>query len=183
MTIRLVVLTKLRANMDEQALAGLLGSYSAIAHVAALLLQLFVTPAISKHKGIEAANATYAVGLGAGAITFVLWPSVAAALVARFSVAELKSAIKTPISAIFYYGEPFADRTGARAVILGVVSPLAAVVTSAALQSMVHRVTLSTMSITAAILAGFYLLSVWAQNRAYRSVRSNEQDTAIHPTH
>jgi len=169
MTIRLVVLTKLRASLDERALAELLGTYSAMAHVAALLLQLFVTPAIAKRKGIEAANVTFALGLGVGAVTFTLWPTVIAALTARFFIAEFKSAIKTPISAIFYYGEPFGDRAGARAVVLGVVSPLAAVITSAVLQSVAGIATLSSLSIAAALLSGFYLAAVWAQNRAYRS--------------
>lgn len=155
--------------MDAEALAVLLGHYTLVANVVALAIQLLVTSRLLERLGVAKTNLLYA---GAGLIAQVLlWLSpaghlsVGAALGARFADGELKHALKTPVSPLFYDAFPASERTRARALVLGVVSPIAQVVAAALL--MVLAAWAEWVPALGVMCAVLYLLLSIGQGRAY----------------
>ncbi len=161
-------LVVLQSSYDESSLAGMLGSYSVIANLAGIGLQLIITPRLLKKFGVEGANLLYAGSVALGLGFLAVFYNVPAALAARFFHTEFKGAVRTPISPIFYYGEPPERRAEVRAFILGCVVPLFTIVSGLILQAISESVSISVLAWSGTILGGFYVLSCEWQNRIYR---------------
>jgi hypothetical protein len=114
-------------------------------------------------------NVVYALMMGLSFLGSAAMPGLWTSAAGRFADQDLKSAIKTPLSAIFY--EPLAekDRADGRALILGIISPVSALLSSLML------VTVAALKLDAWIVAAaggalslvFVALS-WLQGLAYR---------------
>ncbi|MEM9067465.1 MAG: hypothetical protein AAGE52_03135 [Myxococcota bacterium] len=153
--------------IDEAALAALLGWYAAAANAISIALQLMVTGRLLQRIGVGATNALYA---GATLVTQgALWffgASLPSALAARFTESELKHALKTPVSPLFYQGFFGADRFRARSFVLGLISPAANLAGALALGLLVRAPDL-VAPIGFGVALGYVLVSL-AQGRAYR---------------
>lgn len=160
-------LVVLQSSYDESSLAEILGSYSVIANLAGIGLQLVITPRLLKKFGVEGANLLYAgsVALGLGLLAFFY--NVPAALGARFFHTEFKGAVRTPISPIFYFGEPPERRAEVRAFILGCIVPLFTIISGLILQALSESVSISVLAWSGTILGVVYVLSCEWQNRIY----------------
>jgi hypothetical protein len=149
---------------QEDQVAAFLGFYATWANVAAIGLGVLVTPHVVARLGAGAANAAYAV-LVLGAYGLLgLAPSLGAAVAARFVDVELKDALKTPLSALFYGAERPDDRAPARAFVFGAVIPVATVITALALRALEHGWLVSAGLAVAAV----FVVASLAQNRAWR---------------
>ena len=171
---RYVSLALLRLHLDETALARMLGTFSLVANVAALCLQVFVVPRLSARLGPQWPNAAYGAALVAGVAALPLFPSVASALAFRFVDVQLKSAVRTPIAPMFYYPFSPSGRAGARALVLGVVSPVATAVVAALTQALRTTVGVRGLGLMASLLGIAYLGAVILQNREYETFASGQ---------
>ena len=165
--VRYVSLALLRTHLDTAGMARLLGTYSALAHLGGLAIQILVTPKLTRRLGITATNSLFAVLLWTATLALSIWGRVTTALTARFAESEAKTAIKTPISPIFYYPVPTDSRPAARALILGVVSPASAVLTALILELLQTTLSLSWLAALATACATALLLATFQQNREY----------------
>ena len=94
-------------HMNESDLAMLLGGYAAVANLLGLGLQILFTGRLVRKLGVAKVNLLYPVSVAiAQGLAFVPG-GLPGALVVRFADVELKHAIKTPVSSLFY--EPFPD--------------------------------------------------------------------------
>lgn len=152
---------------DADQMAKFLGTYSSWANVAAIALGLLVTPRLIRWLGVGFVNTTYAVATAGAYGLLAVFPSLGAAVTARFVDSELKDALKTPLSALFYGAEAPRRRAEARAFVFGAVIPAATVTTS-----VIFEIATGTHSARALVYAGlavaaaFIAASAW-QNRAY----------------
>ena len=112
------------------ALQAFWGRYGVIGNAVALVLAVFVTPRLIRALGLAPLNLGYALATTASAALALVAPGAAAAMAQRFTQAELKDAIKTPLSALFYAGEPAEGRAPARAVVFAIAIPCATAATS-----------------------------------------------------
>lgn len=154
---------------DEATLAELLGWYGAAANVVGVVLQLLVTSRLLRWLGVGTTNLLYAVATLVTHVLLALTPgALAVAFAARFTETELKHAIKTPLSPLFYGGFAKRDRVPARALVLGVVSPVAQLGGALLLGIIVASDrTVAAFGITGAVL---YVAASWLQKRAYDRV-------------
>ena len=119
---------------DEDSIAEFLGWFGAWANLAGAVLGVFVIPRILKWFGVGVANLMYA---AATALSFGLLIGVGslwAAASARFVDVQLKDALKSPLSTLFYGAEPPRRRTLARAFIFGAIIPVATLATAGILE-------------------------------------------------
>ncbi len=116
---------------DEDLVAQFNGSFAAFGNVAGVVLGLFVAPKILAWLGVGFANVAYAVGTVTAYALLIGVPSLGAAVAARFTDQQLKDAVKTPLSTLFYGAEPPQRRALARAFIFGAIIPAATVTTAA----------------------------------------------------
>lgn len=153
----------------EQALAGMLGLYAAAANVVGVVLQLGLVGRLLARLGLTRANLLYAGATVLAQLSLAGAAAVPAALGARFVDGELKDAIKTPLSSLFYEAFPRGERAHARAAILSAVSPAANLVGAAALATLgaLHSPIASTAAGGAVCVA--FVLSTLLQNRRYEA--------------
>ncbi len=175
--VRYVSLAILRADLDTDGLARLLGTYSALAHLVGLGIQILLTPRLTARFGITATNSLFSALLWLATLALATWGRATTALVARFAESEAKTAIKTPISPIFYYPIAANTRPAARALILGVVSPTSAVFTALLLELLQVRLSIQWLAALAAAAAGALVIATIHQNREY--ARSLSRPTAL----
>lgn len=154
----------------EAVLAPLLGWYVAGANTLSVVLQLGVTSRLLERFGVGTTNALYAwsTALAQVLLMFVHHASLVVALGVRFAEHELKHALKTPVSPLFYEGFWGADRVRARAFVLGFVSPVAQVVAALGLGVLVLAPD-GTAAIAGSVAGAVYVLSSIAQGRAHRT--------------
>ena len=153
---------------DEDRVAAFLGAYISWANAAAIALGLLVTPRLLARAGVGAANVAYAAATTVAYGVLLLFPSLGAAVTARFVDTELKDALKTPLSALFYGAERPDRRAEARAFVFGAVIPAATTLTFVAYELGPRALGLRGLvwlGFAAALL--FVGLSV-QQNRAWR---------------
>jgi len=116
----------------EQALVRLLALYTVAANVVGIVLQIGVVGRLLARLGLVRTNLLYALATVVAQLVMASLASVPAALVARFVDGELKEALKTPLSSLFYEAFPRSERAPARTAVLSGISPatqlLAAVV-------------------------------------------------------
>lgn len=153
---------------DADGLTRFLGSYSAWANAAAIGLALLVTPRLIAALGAGFVNVTYALATAASYLLLLIAPSLTAAVTARFVDTELKDALKTPLSALFYGAEPPERRAPARAFMFGAVIPAATILTSVIFQiaTDMHG-TRALVYAGLVVAAAFVIASAW-QNGAWR---------------
>ncbi len=120
---------------DSNRVASFLGLFGAVANGAGILVGVFVVPRLLTRLGVGVANVLYAVCTALAYALLLVWPSLATAAVARGTRVQLKDALKTPLSTLFYGAEPPAQRAGARSFIFGLAIPLATVVAAVALEA------------------------------------------------
>ena len=161
-------LVVLQRGFDEAALAGTLGTYAVVANLLGVGLQLLFTPRLLKRFGVEAANLLYAGSITVGITSLALTGTVSSALLTRFFHSEFKGAVRTPISPIFYFGEPPHRRAEARAFILGGVVPVFTVISGLLLQCVSDLVDVTTLAWAGTGLGVFYALACVWQNKVYR---------------
>lgn len=153
-------------DFDEHELAALLGVYTVVANIGGVALQLLVTGRLLHRFGVAKTNLLYASAVGAAQVALLGLGGIGAALFARFADSELKHALKTPVSPLFYGAFNAADRGTARAFVLGFVSPAAQVVTALALTAIVAGPADAAI-LTGLVACGVYLAATFVQNRAY----------------
>lgn len=154
--------------MGEAEVTGLLGLYTAAASAAALVLHAFVVNRVVHRLGLGRTNTLYALVSAAAQLALAIRGGTATALAARFVDGELKAALKTPLSNLFY--EPFAaaDRPVARAVVLGLISPAAQVVGALMLAALAAGGHPASPAVLGAVACAAFFALTLAQNRAYR---------------
>lgn len=153
----------------EEVLAPLLGWYVAGANVVSVVVQLGVTSRLLERLGVGTTNVIYACATLVTQVMLLLVRegSLVVAFGARFAEGELKHALKTPVSPLFYEGFWGADRVRARAFVLGVVSPIAQVGAALALAALVAAPE-GTAALVGTIAAVVYVAASVVQGRAHR---------------
>lgn len=119
------------ANTDD--MATFLGIYRALANVAGVVLGVLVVPWLFSRLGVGFANLAYAASTALAFGVMMMFPSLGAAVVARFTHTEFKTALKTPLSTLFYGAEIPSQRAPSRAFIFGTVIPVASIASAALL--------------------------------------------------
>ncbi|PIE19932.1 MAG: hypothetical protein CSA65_00355 [Proteobacteria bacterium] len=172
--LRYLYSATLAASFDEARLAASFGVFVAAASVITGLLQAMVTPRLLAGVGLGVVNLAYAITVPATfALGWMLSP-LAAAGAARLVESELKMAIKTPVSNLLYGGLAAVQRPAARALVLGVVVPLATGLVSGML-ALLPKTTRS-WGLAAGVLL---VVATLAQNRSYR--RALGEDGEVRP--
>ena len=162
--------------IDERELARILGFYAALANTVSALLSLVVMGRLLPAMKITGANLLYACVLGAAQLALLFAPGVGAALFARFADGELKHALKTPVSSLFYEAFPKEARSAARAIVLGLASPAAQAVGALFLAAVIAGASLGVAGAVGLSAAAIYGASTVLQNRRWRdSVRAGER--------
>ncbi len=151
----------------EHELAALLALYTTGANVISAAIQLGLLGRVLEKLGLTKTNLFYAVATLGAQVAIFLSPGIGAALGARFADSELKHAIKTPLSSLFYEAFPPGDRGAARAVVLGLVSPGAQVLGAVGLAAAVHGASLQTVGWVGVVACLLFALATVAQNRGY----------------
>jgi len=159
-----------QAFPETDDLTRFIGTYTTYAAIGGIALQVIITPRLLRWLGVGLLNAVYSwIVAGALALSAAV-PGLPAAVVARMTDLDLKSALKTPLSPMFYEALGEKDRKDGRAIILGIVSPLASLVSSLML------IVLTTAGISAAWIAGAgalvgvgFIVASHVQGRAYRA--------------
>lgn len=149
-------------------LTAFIGTYTMVASAAAIALQVLATPALLRRLGVATMNLAYSAALALAFVATSLYPGLLASVAGRFADTDLKGAVKTPLSAIFYEAIDPADRSDARAIILGIVSPVASIVSSLALVAVAEGgVPASWIAWAGMALSLAYLTVSFVQGRAY----------------
>lgn len=154
---------------DKEAVAAFLGTFGAVANAAGIVLGVFIVPRLLHHFGVGFANVLYAVCSIGAYVGLLIWPSLGAAVGARFVHVQLKDALKTPLSALFYGAEPPQRRAVSRAFIFGAAIPVATVLTALALGAS-KRVGdgLTTAALIGLGGAALFVAASWIQNARWR---------------
>ncbi|MCG8420501.1 MAG: hypothetical protein MJE77_21410 [Proteobacteria bacterium] len=154
-------------HQDEDMVASFLGWFGAWANVLGAILGVFVVPRLLTRFGVGVANVMYAVATTCAYSLLIAVPGLWIAALARLTNVQLKNALKTPLSTLFYGAEPPPERARARAFIFGAVIPAATVVTAVVFELAARR----GLEIVAWIgLAGavFFTVACAVQNRRWR---------------
>jgi AAA family ATP:ADP antiporter len=168
MTLRYLSGDALSSEMGEAELARFLGQYTAVANGVGFVFQVLLMPRLVARIGVAGANLAYAflcvAALGGMAASHGVWTAAAARLVD----AELKDALKTPLSALFYGALPAAERARGRAFVLGLAVPAGAIAGGLALQGLTH-LPARTVAFVGLGLGLVFVAATAVQNRGYRA--------------
>ncbi len=146
-----------------------IGTYTIIASVAGIGMQVLVTPRLLAHLGVGTANAAYAWAVGATFLGLAIFPGLPSSIAGRCTDLDLKSAIKTPLSAMFYEALGQKRRADARALVLGVISPLASLASSLVLVAVTAGgIPPSWIAAAGCGLSAAFIVLSHLQGRAYR---------------
>ncbi len=135
--LQMIALGEINRAMDgdNARVASFLGLFGAVANGAGILVGVLIVPRLLSRLGVGVANVLYALGTVVAYALLLVWPSLATAAVARGVRVQLKDALKTPLSTLFYGAEPPAQRAGARSFIFGAAIPIATVLAAGALEA------------------------------------------------
>ena len=159
-------------TISEAELVGLLAWYAAAGNLIGVVLQVVIMGRVLSRVGLTLTNMAYAVMAAIAQGLLLLTPGLGSALFARFADSELKHAIKTPLSSLFYEAFEPQDRAPARAVVLGFASPAAQVLASVGLFALVDLGTPTTAATVGIVACALFVVSTVAQNRGYeRAIR------------
>lgn len=165
--LRYIYSATFASSYGEAELAAFYGLYMAAANGASILVQVLVTSRLLVHAGVTVTNLLYALCVLGVYLTLGAWPGLVAAVVARLMENELKAAIKTPLSNLFYGALPPQQRAAGRAFNLGLVVPLFTVLASLVLASAAGVRAIPWWGTALAVL---FVAGSAVQNRAYRAV-------------
>lgn len=168
MTLRYLSGDALAAEMGEAELARFLGQYTAIANAVGFVFQVLIMPRLILRIGVGGANLTYAILCVAAVGAMVVSRGVWTAATARLVDAELKDALKTPLSALFYGALPPSERARGRAFVLGLAVPAGSIAGGLALQSLTGLTPRSVAWVGLALGTAF-VVATGVQNRGYRA--------------
>jgi hypothetical protein len=150
-------------------LTRFIGTYTMIASIAGVVLQVLAAPALLRRLGVPVMNVIYALAMCAAFTASWISPGLASSIAGRFTDMDFKSAIKTPLSAIFYEAMGDERRSDARALILGIVSPLASFASSLILVAVAAGgVPPGFIAAAGSAAAVVFLVLSWLQGRSYR---------------
>lgn len=152
---------------DEDLVASFLGWFGAWANLCGALLGVFVVPRLLARFGVGAVNIIYAVSTALACGGLLMAPGLVVAALARFVTAQFKSAIKTPLSTLFYGAEPPKGRILARAFIFGAIIPTATLSTSLIFE-LGRRDGLRGVAWIALVVAVVFTIACAVQNRRWR---------------
>ncbi len=177
--LRLAMRTCYGAGFEEAFPASddmtrFIGTYTIIASVAGIGMQVLVTPRLLARLGVGAANAAYAWAVGATFLGLAVFPGLPSSIAGRAADLDLKGALKTPLSAMFYEALGQKRRADARALVLGVVSPLASLASSLVLVAVTAGgIPPSWIAVAGCGLSAAFIVLSHMQGRAYgRSLRT-----------
>jgi len=162
-------------GVDEQDLVTLLALYTAAANTVGVGIQLGLLGRFLNRFGLATTNLFYAGAVFIAQAALILVPGVPAALGARFADSELKHAIKTPLSSLFYQAFAPADRGPARAFVLGVVSPAAQILGAVGLAGAIAGANLATVAYVGLGATALFALATVALNRSYESTKRRDR--------
>jgi len=166
--LRYIYSATFASAFGEAELAAFYGLYMAVANGASILVQGLVTSRLLIHAGVTVTNLIYALCVLGVYLTLGAWQGLAVAVVARLMENELKAAIKTPLSNLFYGALPPQQRAAGRAFNLGLVVPLFTVVASLILSSAAG---VRAIPWWGSALAVLFVAGSLVQNRAYSALR------------
>lgn len=157
------------AGGDREQVAAFLGTFGAAANAAGIVLGVFVVPRLLARFGVGAVNVVYAVSTVVAYAALALWPSLGAAVGARFVRVQFKDAVKTPLSTLFYGAEPPHLRAPSRAFIFGAAIPAATVITAGALIGGAHLGRdLEVVVWIGGVVSVLFAVGCWIQNHRWR---------------
>jgi ATP:ADP antiporter, AAA family len=162
--LRLLYSSSLDLAFGEAELSSVFGFYLVMANAASILLQLAVTSRLLQYAGILLTNLLFSLAVLGGFLFIGLRPGLAGAVAARVVETELKAAIKTPLSNLFYGALPAADRAPGRALVLGLVVPAATLAIGLVLS---YRPAAGPMRYWGTALAALFVMATWVQNQRY----------------
>jgi hypothetical protein len=158
-----------QAFPDTEELTRFIGTYTIIAAAGSLAMQVLFTPLLLRRLGAGALNVIYAYVVGAALLFSAVVPGLLAAVFGRAADQDLKNALKTPVSPMFYEALGEEQRRAGRALILGVISPLSSLLTSVLLVVVTGvRVSAGTIALIGGLLSLAYIVAAHLQSRAYR---------------
>lgn len=153
---------------DPDDLARFVGTYTIAASLVGVALQVLAMPSLLARLGVGTMNVAYSVATSLTFVASALAPGLWTSAAARFTDQDLKSAIKTPLSAMFYEAMGQKRRADGRAIILGIVSPVSSFVSSLALVAVaVTSVPPVWVASTGIGLSLVFIVLSWLQGRAY----------------
>jgi hypothetical protein len=159
----------------EAELAAFYGLYMAAANGLSILVQALVTSRLLVHAGVTLTNLLYAGCVLGVYLSLGFWPGLVAAVVARLMENELKAAIKTPLSNLFYGALPADQRAAGRAFNLGLIVPIFTVIASLVLATAAG---VRAIPWWGGVLAVLFVLGSVVQNRSYRRARAAAREEA-----
>jgi ATP/ADP translocase len=159
---------------NEADLAAFYGGYAAVANGVSILVQLVITSRLLVLAGVTQTNLIYALGILAVYLALGFWPGLISSILARAMETELKAAIKTPLSNLFYGALHPSQRAAGRAFVLGLGVPVSTVVASLVL---IWPGGTGTIPLWGTALALLYVVASVAQNRSYNRTMA-ERDSA-----
>ena len=153
---------------DEDRVAAFLGWFGTWANLVGMFLGVFVVPRILHRFGVGAANVAYALATTVACGSLLFAPGLAVAALARFVNMQFKSALKTPLSTLFYGAERPGRRSLARAFVFGAIIPAATLSTSL-LFELVSGEDLRGVAWLALAMSALFALACAVQNRRWRA--------------
>jgi len=162
-------------GVDEHDLVTLLALYTAGANTIGVGIQLGLLGRFLTRFGLATTNLFYAGAVIIAQVVLILAPGVPAALGARFADSELKHAIKTPLSSLFYQAFSPADRGPARAFVLGVVSPAAQILGAVGLAGAIAGADLTTVAYVGLGATALFAVATVALNRSYERTKRRDR--------
>jgi hypothetical protein len=158
---------------NEQALASFIGRYTLFATSIAILIQFLLASRMIAKIGLSGTHMLYNIMLVFGFLSQFMVPGVGSAVFARFVETELRFAIRNPVNQLMTNLFSRDLRIVSRAITIGAVNPIAALMASFALM-FVGDDPMHPWRITFYILTvGLYL---WASMLLYRAIRRHRND-------
>lgn len=153
---------------DTDELTQFIGTYTIVASLGSIALQVLVVPALLRRLGAGLLNVVYAYLVGAALLFAGVFGGLPAAVFGRLTDLELKGALKTPVSPMFYEAMGKGRRKISRALILGIISPVTSLLSSVVLVAVTElSVSLVWIVSVGAALAVAYVVLAHLQARAY----------------
>lgn len=157
-----------QAFPDADELTRFIGTYTVIAALGSLAMQVLITPMLLRRLGAGLLNVIYAYLVGGALLFAAFMPGLHAAVVGRATDQDLKSALKTPVSPMFYEALGEEHRKAGRALILGIISPLSSFVSSLLLVALTGvQLSIGWIGIIGGVLSLAYITFAHLQARAY----------------
>lgn len=168
--LKLLALDALGSQLanNQERIATFIGHYTVWASAASIIVGILITPRLLALLGVGFVNVVYAVATVASYGLLLAAPSTVAAVAALFVKDELKDAIKTPLSALFYGAERPDRRAQVRAFVFGTVIPAATVASSLAFEVATRGHGTGPLIIAGLVVAVTFVAASLGQNRAWR---------------